>query len=373
MSDTDAEAASVVTERRLHPAPVTEATDDGDHNDMFTNADDDDDDDVAVTIPGINEPPSLRALVAAAASEPAQGCDWWLPILGFESEVVQDCYDASQGDTRVRGCWVAWALTALAFIQRVSWPNEHLQGWVTLWFLCMAGLMTATLPIALCIISDDFNKRHTLRKIAQGTAFMAVVTLAASYLIRLEGIVHASSASSWEETIFLGCPPAVLPLYISLLLRVSFPWAAMVCICLYVGFLVIIFSVATEPLHLMFLVLFYASAIISMLYGTEALEQQRFMEQLHSTKVERDLHLSEARVAQMESAAILHHTQADLASAQIAQVITKKELTRTQMERAKAEVGGCSTDGQFNILEGITRVKRTPKLAQVCTAPYFRK
>jgi hypothetical protein len=287
------------------------------------------DDDVAVTIPGIDEPPSLHTLVAAAASEPAQDSDWWLPILGFESEVVQNCYDARQGDTQLLGCWVAWALTALAFIQRVSQPRLHVSGWVLLLTMCMAGLGVTILPIVLCIINDDsFNKRHVLRKIAQGTAFMAVVGTVASNLTRLEGSVHASSVTSWEETILLGCPLVILPLYVSLLLRVSFPWAAMVCMSFSIGFLVIIFSAATEPLSLMISVLFYASATISILYGTEASAQQRFMEQLQHTKVQRDLELSKARVVQMELAAVLHRTQADLASAQaqIAQTARRGEV-----------------------------------------------
>jgi hypothetical protein len=390
--DTNIDAAPVA-ERTAQPAPVVaettdesmEVTDDGivtdGQNATTTNsaAADEDDEVAVVTIPGIDEPPSRHALVAAAASEPAQGSDWWLPILGFDkSEVVQDCYDASQVDTRLRGCWVAWGFAALWFIHRLSVPRPHVSGWVRLVPLCMAGLVTAVLPIALCIISGDrFNKRHTLRKIAHGLAFMAVVATVTANLTRLESSAHASSVS-WEETILLGCPLVMLPLYISLLLRVSFPWAAMVCIAFSIGYLVIISSATTERLNLMSSVLFFASATTSILYATEASAQQLFVEQLHSTKVQRDLDLSKARVAQMELAILhrsqadlasaqiaQHRTQADLASAQIAQLVTKKELTRTQMERAKAEVGGCSTAGQFNILEGITRVKRTPKLAQV--------
>jgi hypothetical protein len=182
--------------------------------------------------------------------------------------------------------------------------------------------------------------------------------------------VHASSVS-WEETVFLSSPSIMVPLAISLLFRVSFPWAAMVCMAFSTGYLGIAFSAATKPLRLMLGVLFLASVTISILYCTELSARQLFMEQLQRISVQRDLDLSEARVAQMELAAILHHNQADLASVQTAHLITKKELTRTQMERAKAEVGGCSTAGQFNILEGITRVKRTPKLAQVCAAPYM--
>jgi hypothetical protein len=211
MSDTDTEAASV-TERVAHPAPVVakatdasiEATDDGN---VAAAADE-----VAVTIPGIDEPPSLHALVAAAASEPAQGSDWWLPILGFKCEVVQDCYDANQGDTRLRGCWIASALAALAFIHRVisrvSAPRLRVPEWVQLLTLCMPGLIAAILFIALCIISDgNFNKRHTLQKVAQGAGFMAVVGTLTESLSFFESSVHASSVSSWEETIFVGFHP----------------------------------------------------------------------------------------------------------------------------------------------------------------------
>jgi hypothetical protein len=141
----------------------------------------------------------------------------------------------------------------------------------------------------------------------------------------------------------------------------GFLWAATVTVA--IGFLVIIWSYPV-----------YASGTLSILYGTEL--SQRFTEQLQSTKVQRDLDLSKARVAQMETAAILYRTQADLASAQLAQLkadaalsATKTELTRAQMERTKAEIGGCSAPGQFNMLESVTRVKRTPKLAEVQTTP----
>jgi hypothetical protein len=167
-----------------------------------------------------------------------------------------------------------------------------------------------------------------------------------------------------------------------------------VTLALSIGFLVIISAAATEPLMLSVSVLLYACGTISIQYGTELSSRQRFMEQLQGTKVQSDLDLSKARVTKMESAAILHRIQTDLALAQIAQLeaeleadavlrttkseltrtqmesrATKTELTRTQMERTKAEIGGCSTAGQFNILESITKVKRTPKLAEVHITP----
>jgi hypothetical protein len=311
---------------------------------------------VAITVPGHTAPeaPDLHSLFLVAASQgaDAQGADRCLPIFGFSSDAVEDCYDASQGVTRLAGCRVACAISILAFMHRVY---MHISGW-NMWLpvTCVTGVTAVALIGFLCSMNDakTYSKRHMLRKVALTSAFIIVIGTGTSTLTFVQESVHilsvercSSSHVSWEEAIFLGFQPGLLsvglPLFISLLLRVSFPWVTLVCIVHIIGFLIIILSAARAPFNMLLSTFMYALGTIGILYNTESSAQQRFLEQLQRTKMQRDLDLAKAKVVQMETAASLHRAQADLASDRDRRLYSLQELYST-VEGDAGGVGGVS-------------------------------
>jgi hypothetical protein len=331
----------------------------------------------------------LVTAVAAELLEPFERDRWLLPVLGFSSSVVEDCYDATHGATRVLGLWLSAALIALVVVMRVAnmlrgvAVTQHFGHWLSV--TIVGAIIAVSIPCVLCTVKDRITEnRQTLRRVSLGHAFVWSITCVYSGTILLqESCIYAEGSDHrWEVIMYMTMWPCavsvMIPLFICELLCVSFPCAALVCMAFTVSFAGVVLAGASAPLPMTISFILYAASTISIMYAMASSGRQRFISQVHSARLQAGLDLATAKMAKLESDAKLHSLQmhqmeseAALQSLRLTQqgsevVIrdTKKELTRTQIERTKAEIGSCSESGQLNILKRINRVKRAPKLAE---------
>jgi hypothetical protein len=238
----------------------------------------------------------MLALFAAAAKEPPE-CERSAHILGFESSVVEDCYDATHGPTRLLGCQVACGLMMiqLGVHIAVKATGSSLTANLGVWLAttCAFVLVVTILPVTLCWIQGRMNaNRHALWRTAHGTALFTFIAIFAGNLSILQNGVSTLDSSTlagggsagppWEATIrtgyIWGASSMILPMYMALLLRINFPWVAIATVAFSIPCAAIT-AEDSSPMMIL-LILMVLCIIIAMLYATEVSSRQRFVSQI---------------------------------------------------------------------------------------------
>jgi hypothetical protein len=241
----------------------------------------------------------MVALSAAAAKEPPESNSRW-QVFGFESSIVEDCYEATHGPTRLLGCWVLFGLMIILLGARITrQASSHALAIATdfhewLAVTCVIGMLVTMIPIMLCSIQGGVNaNRHLLWRAAHGTAIVAFIAVFVTNLGLLQGSISnldTSGQASWAATstiwYIFGASSVMGPLYMALLLRVSFPWAATAATASAVACVAILTKHSTT--HMMPEVLSATCFTIGMLYTTEATSRQRFVAQIHNVRLQAD-------------------------------------------------------------------------------------
>jgi hypothetical protein len=233
----------------------------------------------------------MLTLFAAAAKEPPES-ESSAHILGFESSVVEDCYDATHGPTRLLGCWVVSGVMILLVGARIATRatgnslSANFGQWLAI--TCCFGLLAAILPAMLCRIQGGINaNRHALRRTAYGTAlitFIVCLFMNLSILTRSVSSLDSSgeARAPWDPTIRVGyiwgAGSVLLPMYMALLLRVNFPWVATAPVTFAIAYAAITKEHTSIFMYTNYAIL--AGIVIAMLYATEATSRQRFVSQI---------------------------------------------------------------------------------------------
>jgi len=246
-----------------------------------------------------------HSLLAAAAVEPDEGDGWWLPVLGFSSKVVEDCYDATHGATRVQGCWVVSGLMTIVVVIRLSnlLSGAVIQNSFTVWLATttLAALIAGGIPCVLCNIQDAiFENRHKLHLLSLGVAAAASTASmeACTFLNQsAQSMDHSDTAPKWEKIAYLTMAPMATsiftPILVSSMLRVSFVWTVATIVTFAIGFSIVILVNATAPTAMMVCIILYTVLTTAMLYATESSSRQRFILQVRSSRLQGDLDLAE--------------------------------------------------------------------------------
>jgi hypothetical protein len=237
----------------------------------------------------------MQALYAVAAKEPPES-ESSAHVFGFESSVVEDCYDVTHMPTRRVGCWVLWGLLVFTSVARIAVmagaegksSSTNFDEWLVVTF-CL-GLPVILLPVLLLYSQHKNTKRHVLGHVAYATALISFIAFFAENLsVLLSSMGHISSGQApWENTIhvgyFCGSTTVMGPLCLSLLLRVRFSWVATMTAAS--GIVVIAVTSEHTSILMIVTVITVTSAIIGMLYATEASARWRFIAQIHIARLQ---------------------------------------------------------------------------------------
>jgi hypothetical protein len=248
----------------------------------------------------------MKALFAAAVQEPPESESRW-QVLGFESRVVEECYDATHGATRVGGCWVMCAVWVLTLIVRISSKamGTSLTTDFAEWLAgtCGVGLVALLLLVTLCRIrGGEMAKRHTLRQVAFLFGLVAYGMGLTTLVRRVQGSVHfdPSMPPSWDTTFRSGYFVAAIsmgsPLGLALLLRVRFPWAASASV---LACTIPIVSISSSSVSedsvastVAVMSISCSTICIAMMYATEASLRWRFTSQIHIARLQAALDIN---------------------------------------------------------------------------------